>query len=69
MFLFDEYTGEAEFRLNVHITKYVIISPEGLPADIPALNFEAMDASFANWESKKPGLLHVAPIEMSKVSP
>ena len=43
--LFDAYMGEAELRLNVHVTKYVIISPEGLPADKPALNFEAMDAS------------------------
>ena len=52
MFLFDAYTGEAEFRLNVHVTKYVIISREGLPADIPALNFKAMDASFAKWGSE-----------------
>ena len=47
MFLFDAYTGKAEFRLNVHVTKYVIISPGGLPKGISALNFNAMGASIA----------------------
>jgi hypothetical protein len=35
MFLFDAYTGEPKFNVNVQVSKYEIVYPEALPRDVP----------------------------------
>ena len=44
IFLFDEFTGEACFNLNVQVTKYEIVHPDDLPRGLPQLGRRKIDS-------------------------
>lgn len=53
MFLFDAYTGEPKFNLNVQVSKYEIVNPETLPRDVPPPDLEKMEAAMQEWKEEK----------------
>jgi hypothetical protein len=53
MFLFDAYTLEECFNLNIQVTKYVIVPPEELPKALPPLNLQKIDLAMKAWIEKK----------------